>query len=37
VVAVSFARPKLKALADYVTDDIFHDGILHAMEYLQLI
>jgi hypothetical protein len=36
-VAMGNARPKLKALADYVTDDIFHDGILHAMEYLQLI
>lgn len=36
-VAMGNGRDKLKAIADYVTSDIFHDGIQEALRYLELI
>lgn len=36
-VAMGNASPKIKALADYVTTDMFHYGIKNGLEYLGLI
>lgn len=36
-VAMGNASPKLLARADYITEDMFHDGIYNGLKYLQLI
>ena len=36
-VAMGNAMPEVKALADYVTDDVAHDGTVTAMRYFGLI
>ena len=36
-VAMGNAVPSVKAAADYVTDDVDHDGIYHALKHFQLI
>ena len=36
-VAMGNAMPEVKALADYVTDDVAHDGTVTAMQYFGLI
>lgn len=36
-VAMGNANEELKTIADYVTDDVEHDGILKALEYYQLL
>lgn len=36
-VVMGNGRDALKAIADYVTDDIFHDGIYNAMKHFELI
>lgn len=36
-VAMGNAMPEVKALADYVTDDVAHDGIVTAMQHFGLI
>lgn len=36
-VAMGNARPEILAMADYITEDIFHDGIFLAMQHLNLI
>lgn len=36
-VAMGNAMPEVKALADYVTDDVAHDGTVTAMQHFGLI
>ena len=36
-VVMGNGRDSLKAIADYITDDIFHDGIYNAMKHFELI
>ena len=36
-VAMGNGSEKVKALADYITEDMFHDGIRNGLEYLKLI
>ncbi|WP_233540416.1 MULTISPECIES: HAD family hydrolase [Collinsella] len=36
-VAMGNAMPEVKALADYVTDDVVHDGTVTAMQHFGLI
>ncbi len=36
-IAMGNADPKVKAIANYVTDDVDHDGIAHAFEHFGLI
>lgn len=36
-VAMDNAMPEVKALADYVTDDVAHDGTVTAMQHFGLI
>lgn len=37
VVAMGNAMPEVKAIADYVTDDVAHDGTVTAMQHFGLI
>ena len=36
-VAMGNGSKKIKALADYITQDMFHYGIRNGLEYLKLI
>ena len=36
-VAMGNAMPEVKAVVDYVTDDVAHDGIVTAMQHFGLI
>ena len=36
-VAMGNGSEKIKALADYITQDMFHYGIRNGLEYLKLI
>ena len=36
-VAMGNAMPEVKAVADYVTDDVAHDGTVTAMQHFGLI
>ena len=36
-VAMGNANEDLKALADYVTDDVDHDGVYNALKHFNLI
>jgi len=36
-VAMGNANPEVKAIADYVTDDVDHDGILNALKHFEVL